>query len=173
MVQRCHHWIFLDNGPLASEAFRCASSSSVPVLWLCWGVGRGETLVLGAAGGQRSFLCACLGFMSSGFGLLSVTPYSLAGSVVAFRHFMMVCFISIFSHPFPRWKGPCSWAFTRHVRYRTSSGNNAFLKVEALCKRAQEKLDSTTGSVLSFGHICEMNTTEQWERSVLGCGRGG
>ena len=122
MVQRCHHWIFLDNGPLASEAFRCASSSSVPVLWLCWGVGRGETLVLGAAGGQRSFLCACLGFMSSGFGLLSVTPYSLAGSVVAFRHFMMVCFISIFSHPFPRWKGPCSWAFTRHVRYRTSSG---------------------------------------------------
>lgn len=54
------------------------ASESVPVLklWLCSILWFCKTLALDAAGGQSSLLCACFGFISCSFGLLSLKGIS-------------------------------------------------------------------------------------------------
>lgn len=72
MVKGHQHWIFLNNGPLASEralVFKFQLHPGPLVLWLRSGH---RTVVLGASGGQNSLLCTCFSCMTCGLGQLSL-----------------------------------------------------------------------------------------------------
>lgn len=62
--------------PSLLKGFWCSSSGHVhPGPWVLWWQVH-ETLVPGVTGGQISFLCACFGCVTCGFGLLSLQSNS-------------------------------------------------------------------------------------------------